>query len=804
MRDALPEVTGSQPVLFVFSAGNDGGGGDDGTGGNPDTILSPATAKNVITVGAIEQFRYITNIVTALDGTSNDIWRPKTDTSFQVADFSSRGNVGIGTEGTYGRFKPDVVAPGTFVVSTRSSQWDQYAYYNPTNYDYNTHTNLTINANTLNLPYGISVKPNAVGVFIIINPNRFSATPFPTNLAIYVRQLDYPATNAFDFVTWSNGVSITPDGPGNYLQTIQNNGFYFSVGNTNNFPVNFDLTTLVISTNDLGNQYTVLSNLNNSIGTNNLNGTSPSGQGPYYRYESGTSMSAADVSGVLALMQDYFTNTVQATPSPALLKAMLINGARPAGYPVQITNTMNFEGWGVVNLQNSLPFFTTTNMNFANGEAMLLIDQNTDTALATGDSYTYQVNIPDGSDQQFLPLQVTLAWTDPPGNPAAAIKLVNSLELVVSNAVTGEVFYGNDFSGTATNVVDTINNVQNVSISQEMLATTYYVTVIGRSVNVNAVTAQTNSPAGNYAPNVVQDYALVISCGDVADGTVTNAFTVTATGPGLGFVSNATADQQITYVVATNTPLLNQFVGASTPLLGTNQIQLTTNGTELNGIQLDPTNIPVVTNIITLGMTNQWHFYVVTNTGASDYTNAAFITFFPDTLSVPRMGVFADSPDNATRPEADIDLYVSSNPALTNLDPDGHFQCGQIGWPRRHGIRLLYQFRARPCLLRGRVFGGPGSVGIRVHSHFYRHSVQPARTEWQPDRQRLECAGSHSRWQPALSGGVLYFRPGHRSHAGEPRGGDGHHPARELRRPHRHAHAQPANGPGSERRVEQS
>ena len=51
------QVTGSQPVLFVFAAGNDGGGDDNGGGGNPDTILSPATAKNVITVGALEQYR---------------------------------------------------------------------------------------------------------------------------------------------------------------------------------------------------------------------------------------------------------------------------------------------------------------------------------------------------------------------------------------------------------------------------------------------------------------------------------------------------------------------------------------------------------------------------------------------------------------------------------------------------------------------------------------------------------------------------------------------------------------------------
>ena len=35
-------------------------------------------------------------------------------------------------------------------------------------------------------------------------------------------------------------------------------------------------------------------------------------------------------------------------------------------------------------------------------------------------------------------------WTDPPGNPAASLKLVNNLDLVVTNLDTGEVFFGND------------------------------------------------------------------------------------------------------------------------------------------------------------------------------------------------------------------------------------------------------------------------------------------------------------------------------------------------------------------------
>ncbi len=42
---------------------------------------------------------------------------------------------------------------------------------------------------------------------------------------------------------------------------------------------------------------------------------------------------------------------------------------------------------------------------------------------------------------------MTLAWTDPPGDPAAAIKLVNNLVLVVtnlSNPTNPIVYYGND------------------------------------------------------------------------------------------------------------------------------------------------------------------------------------------------------------------------------------------------------------------------------------------------------------------------------------------------------------------------
>src|ERR1019366_8937644 len=92
------------------------------------------------------------------------------------------------------------------------------------------------------------------------------------------------------------------------------------------------------------------------------------------------------------------------------------------------------------------------------------------------------------------------------------------------------------------------------------------------------------------------------------------------------------------------------------PLLGTGTLPLGTN------------TVWGPNGVVTIGQTNQWHFYIVTNTGPrADYTNAAFITFDAVTLSIPRMGVYETTVGNATRTEADIDLYVTQDSSLTNL-----------------------------------------------------------------------------------------------------------------------------------------
>ena len=656
VRDALPLATGSQPVLFVFAAGDEGNGDDssDPGAGTADTVDSPGTAKNVITVGAIQEDRNITNQVTNAVGTVSEPWQAETSTGYRIAGFSSRGNVGINTEGVNGRFKPDVVAPGTFIVSTRSSQWDINAYFTSSDTNNNV-VDLTVEVpgNTLSENDFPTIPTNTVEVTIDAVPDANSPTPFPA-LPIYTWRFGgTPLQNMY-----TNEVSIPPDNPALSQILVDEqtyiSAFPYAISNNTAQPIEFDIIEDTVTTNNPGNYELVLSNLDQDIGTPNPASTGP---GPYYRYETGTSMSAANVSGVLADIADYFTNTLRLTPSPALLKAMLINGARPTGeYGLQVANSINYEGWGLANLTNSVPAGLTNQAGAGCSE--FILDQSPTNALATGGSHTYLVTVTNATALALLPLRVTLAWTDPAGDPAAAIKLVNNLDLVVTNLSANPpiVYYGNDISSGdfnnphGTNDVvayDYVNNVKNVYISQPV-GTNYSITVLGRDVNVNAVTANSN--------NVAQDFALVISSGE---GEVANAMTVTDGGQ----LYNPTGDQDVTYIITTNTPLMDQFAGASTPLLGTNQVDFAPGS-------------PYAANAVdTLGMTNQWHFYVVTNSmvntnGASlSLSNAAFITFLPNTLSIPRMGVYAADVDNATTPGADIDLYVTTDSNLLTLSP---------------------------------------------------------------------------------------------------------------------------------------
>lgn len=101
-RDAASAETGNQEMFHIFSAGNDGP--------YSETVGSPGTAKNVLTVGATENVRD--------QGVSDGCAEPNANNAADMAVFSSRGPT------MDGRSKPDLVAPGTHVMGPASQDAD--------------------------------------------------------------------------------------------------------------------------------------------------------------------------------------------------------------------------------------------------------------------------------------------------------------------------------------------------------------------------------------------------------------------------------------------------------------------------------------------------------------------------------------------------------------------------------------------------------------------------------------------------------------------------------------------------------
>ena len=115
-----------QDMVILFAAGNEGTDQNGNGVIDPDSMASPGTAKNAITVGASENLRssggYNPGGACSLwgncwpgDFSANPISSDRlSDNAEGLAGFSSRGP----TDDT--RIKPDIVAPGTNIVSVRS------------------------------------------------------------------------------------------------------------------------------------------------------------------------------------------------------------------------------------------------------------------------------------------------------------------------------------------------------------------------------------------------------------------------------------------------------------------------------------------------------------------------------------------------------------------------------------------------------------------------------------------------------------------------------------------------------------
>ena len=104
--------------VVCFAAGNSGVDNNGNGVIDPGSVTPPGTAKNIITVGATENYRpFSKSFVYGNFGYFNKpfVFDKVANNKKGMAAFSSRGPTADG------RVKPDVVAPGTYVLSTKSS-----------------------------------------------------------------------------------------------------------------------------------------------------------------------------------------------------------------------------------------------------------------------------------------------------------------------------------------------------------------------------------------------------------------------------------------------------------------------------------------------------------------------------------------------------------------------------------------------------------------------------------------------------------------------------------------------------------
>ncbi|ETN47031.1 uncharacterized protein HMPREF1541_01221 [Cyphellophora europaea CBS 101466] len=170
---------------------------------------------------------------------------------------------------------------------------------------------------------------------------------------------------------------------------------------------------------------------------------------PQYMFESGTSMAAPLATGCAALIRQFLKpiadpSTGDYSPSAALVKALLINGA------VELTGQYNpseagaspnpNSGWGRISVADSA---LTPSGTAGYGEH---------DGLDEDETFEFTINVPETGKT----LKVTLVWTDPAG-----AELQNDLDLTVSSAAAGggSERHGNMGTGSG---FDRANNVEQV------------------------------------------------------------------------------------------------------------------------------------------------------------------------------------------------------------------------------------------------------------------------------------------------------------------------------------------------------
>jgi len=203
----------------------------------------------------------------------------------------------------------------------------------------------------------------------------------------------------------------------------------------------------------------------------------------------GTSMATPQVSGVISLIKQAFTenkyNNGIIKPSSSLIKALLINGAVSL---TDLTVPNNIQGWGRIDVNRSLPFDPNRQ----------IIMWDLPIGPVTGNKNSHEFIIENMNINQ---IKINLVWIDPPGNVGSDKHIVNNLNIRVI-CPNNQIFLGNNFTGINPSYsiiggkFDYVNNVQGIYL------------VSGYSFGTNQ-----QIPIGKYTIEIISTNMTVINKG---------------------------------------------------------------------------------------------------------------------------------------------------------------------------------------------------------------------------------------------------------------------------------------------------